>query len=83
MKYLLGGKNSTIHVIRHMGRLRKREWYPCGGLSHFYGSFLPGFLWLIALSCLVQSPYLVPQYPPMCVCSSTDDYFKKFYFAQT
>ena len=32
---------------------------PCGGLNHFYGAFLPGFLWPIILICLVHSPYLV------------------------
>ena len=67
MKYLLGGKNSTIHVIRHMGRLREREWYPCGGSSHFYGAFLPAFLWLIVLSCLLQSPYLDSVSSHVCV----------------
>ena len=25
MKYFLGGENSTMHVVRRMGRLRERE----------------------------------------------------------
>ena len=31
----------------------------CGSLNYFYGAFLPGFLWPIILTCLVNSPYLV------------------------
>ena len=30
-----------------------------GSLNYFYGAFLPGFLWPIILTCLVNSPYLV------------------------
>ena len=30
-----------------------------GNLKHFYGIFLPNFLWLVILICLVHSPYLV------------------------
>ena len=37
----------------------QRESHSCGGLNHFYGTFLPVFLWPIILICLVQSPHLV------------------------
>ena len=40
-----------------MGRLR--ESLPRGSLNHFYGAFLPSFLWPIILICLVPSLYLV------------------------
>ena len=32
---------------------------PSGSLNYSYGVFLPGFLWLVNLICLVHSPYLV------------------------
>ena len=69
MKYFLGGENSTMHVVRRVGRLREREWYPCGSLNHFDGAFLPGFFWLSVFSCLVQSPYLVYLSVLLCVCA--------------
>ena len=37
----------------------ERESRPRDSLNHLYGAFLPGFLWLIILLCLVLSPYLV------------------------
>ena len=43
---------------RRVGGLRERE-RPGGSLNHFYGAFLPGFLWLIILICLVLNPCLV------------------------
>ena len=44
-----------------MGRFRGRfpELHHGGSLNHFYGAFLPGFLWPIILICLVHSSYLV------------------------
>ena len=61
VKYLLGGKNSTVHVDRHKGRLREGvpESCPHGSFNYFYGAFLLGFLWPIILICLVHSPYLI------------------------
>ena len=56
VKCLLGGKR--VRVDRHTGGLRG-ESRPRGSLNHFYGTFLPGFLWPIILLCLVLSPYLV------------------------
>ena len=37
----------------------ERELCPRGSFNHFYGAFLPGFLWPIILLCLVVSLYLV------------------------
>ena len=37
----------------------ERESRPHSSLNHFYGAFLPGFLWPIILLCLVLSPYMV------------------------
>ena len=74
VKYLLEGKKSTIHVDRHMGRLRRRvhELHAYGSLNSFYGAFLPGLLWSIILICLVQGPYLVYLWilPWGCTCIS-------------
>ena len=40
-----------------------------GSLNHFYGAFLPGFLWPIILLCLVLSLYLVYlRVFPVCAC---------------
>ena len=36
-------KRKGVRVNRHMGRLRETEG-PRGGLTHFYGTFLPGLL---------------------------------------
>ena len=58
-KVFIRRKKSTVHVDGHTGRLRERESRPRGSLNHFYGPFLPGFLWPIALFCLVLSPELV------------------------
>ena len=54
-------KKSTVSMDRHKGRLRERvpESFPFSGLSYFYGTFFPRFLWAIILTCLVHSPYLV------------------------
>lgn len=49
----------------------ERQLHPHGGLNHFHGAFLLGFLWPVILLCLVPSPYLVYlQDPPMCACIS-------------
>ena len=37
----------------------ERELSSRGSFSHFYGAFLPGFLWPVILLCLVPSLYLV------------------------
>ena len=37
----------------------ERESRPHSSLNHFYGAFLPCFLWPIILICLVLSPYLL------------------------
>ena len=42
---------------------------PRGSLNHFYGAFLPGFLWPIILLCLVLSLYLVYLSVLPCVCT--------------
>ena len=54
-------KRSTVHVDRHMVRLRGRvpESHPCGSLNYFYGIFLLDFRWPIILICLVYNPYLM------------------------
>ena len=56
---------------RHKGRLRERvpESFPFSGLSYFYGTFFPRFLWAIVLTCLVHSPYLVYLRILPCVCT--------------
>ena len=43
---------------------------PSGSLNHFYGAFLLGFLWPVALLCLVLSVLGVSQGPLMCACPS-------------
>ena len=47
---------SIVHVIDTWG---DSEVCPCGNVNHLYGAFLPGFLWPIILTCLLQSLYLV------------------------
>ena len=42
-----------------MSGLGGRDLCPRGSLNHFYGVFLPGFLWLIILVCLAHSPYFL------------------------
>ena len=56
------GETSEVFTRRkrvrsYVGRLRESG--PPGGLKHFYGAFLLGFLWLIILLFLVLSLYLV------------------------
>ena len=46
----------------------KRGACPCGSLNHFYGAFLPHFLWPIILLCLVLSSYLIYFRVLSCVC---------------
>lgn len=41
---------------RHMGGLQGTVLHPHGGLNHFYGAFLAGFLWLVIMLYLVLSP---------------------------
>ena len=43
----------------HRQTQKERELSPCGSFSHFYGAFLPDFLWPIIMISLVQSLYLV------------------------
>ena len=48
-----------MYVWKDTWEVSERE--PClhGSLNHLYGAFLPGFLWLIILLCLVLSSYLI------------------------
>ena len=62
VKYLLRGKRSTVHVDRHMGRLREREshWVaPSWQFDLLFWGISSRSLWLIISICLVHSPYLV------------------------
>ena len=49
----------TVGMDRDVGRHRVAESHPHDGLNHFYGTFLPGFLWPTILICLVHSLYFV------------------------
>ena len=66
-KAFIRRKNCIVHVGWLMGELR--ESCPHGSLNHFYGAFLPGFLWPIFLLCLDLSPYLLyfRIFPCMCM----------------
>ena len=56
-------------VREYTGRLRESG--PCGGLKHFYGAFLLGFLWLLNLAFPgSESVFGISQGPPMCPCAS-------------
>ena len=58
VKCLLGGRRvQYVWIDARAGS--ERESRPRGCLNHFYGAFLPGFLWPVVLLCLVLSPYLV------------------------
>ena len=57
VKCLLGGKR--VHVNRLTWEGSERDLCPLSSLNHFYGAFLPVFLWPIIFLCLVLSPYLV------------------------
>lgn len=57
--FIQRGKTSAVHVDGTRADLGERESCPCGSLNHFYGVFLPGFLWLIILICLDHSPYFL------------------------
>ena len=67
LKCLLGGER--VRVDRHKNELRRS--CPCGGLKHFYGAFLLGFLWLLNLAFPgSESVFGISQGPPMCPCAS-------------
>ena len=53
IKCLLGGKEYYAYGYT------VPQTQSCSLVNHFYGTFLPGFLWSVILICLVLSPYLV------------------------
>ena len=81
VRCLLRGKRIQcmwIGPLADLGREWVTESHPCDGLNFFYGVFLLGFLWMI-LICMVHSPYLVSQDPPMWVHTSLsqDGFYRK------
>ena len=68
MKQVVFIREKEYSICRHMGVLR--ELCPSGSLNHFYGAFLLGLLWPVALLCLVLSVLGISQGPSMCACPS-------------